>query len=80
MHLILLHVTFFLFPKLKGTIKGTRFDGVEAIKRAITTELRGIPEESFQQCIEARQRRMEKCIRLEGITLKEETMQFVVWN
>ena len=78
MHLILLHVTFFLFPKLKGTIKGTikgtRFDGVEAIKRAITTELRGIPEESFQQCIEARQRRMEKCIRLEGITLKEETM------
>ena len=57
---------FFLFPKLKGIIKGTRFEGVEAIKRAVTTELRGIPEESFQQCIEAWQKRMEKCIRLEG--------------
>ena len=34
----------FLFPKLKGIIKGTRFEGVEAIKRAVT---RGIPEESF---------------------------------
>ena len=56
---------FFLFPtKLKRIIKGTRFEGVEAIKRAVTTELRGVPEESFQQCIEAWQRRMEKCIRL----------------
>ena len=32
---------FFLFPKLKGMIKGTRFEGVEAIKRAVTTQLRG---------------------------------------
>ena len=31
----------FRFPKLKGIIKGTRFEGVEAIKRAVTTELRG---------------------------------------
>ena len=52
-HLILLRVILFLFPKLKGIIKGTHFDGVEAIKRTITMELRGIPEESFQQCIEA---------------------------
>jgi len=44
---------FFLFPKLKGIIKGTRFEVVEAISRAVTTALRGIPEESFQQCIEA---------------------------
>ena len=29
------------------------FEGVEAIKRAVTTERKGIPEESFQQCIEA---------------------------
>ena len=42
---------FFLFPKLKGIIKGIHFESVEAIKRAVTTELRGIPEESFQQCI-----------------------------
>ena len=65
---------FFLFPKVKGIIKGTLFEGVEAIERAVTTELRGIPEESFQQCIEAWPRRMEKCIRLEGDYLKGETM------
>ena len=53
---------------------------MEAIKRAVTTELRGIPEESFQQCIEAWQRRMEKCIRLEGDYFGGETVYFVVWN
>ena len=42
---------FFLFPKLKGIIKGTRFEVVEAIKRAVTTALMAIPEQSFQQCI-----------------------------
>ncbi len=30
---------FFPFPKLKGVIKETRFPDVEAIKRAVTTEL-----------------------------------------
>ena len=38
----------------------------QRVKRAVTTDLRGIPEESVQQCIEAWQRRLEKCIRLEG--------------
>ena len=37
---------FFLFPKLKGVIKGTRFPDVEAINRAMTKELRRIPEDS----------------------------------
>ena len=57
---------FFLFPKLKRVIKGTRFPDVEAIKRAVTTELRGIPEEAFWGCIEAWMKRMDKCVRLEG--------------
>ena len=65
---------FLLFPKLKGIINGTHFEGVEAIKRAVTTELSGIPKESFQQCIEAWQRRMEKRIRLEGDYFEGETM------
>ena len=64
----------FLFPMPKGIIKGARFEGVEATKWAVTTELRGIPEDSFQQCIEAWQKRMEKCIRLEGDYFEGETM------
>ena len=39
---------FFLFPKLKGVIKETRFPDVEVIKRAVTMELRRIPEEAFR--------------------------------
>ena len=72
-HLTLLRVTFY-FPKLKGVIKGTRFDNVETIKRSVTTEIRGILEESFQQCIEAWPTRMEKCIRLKGNYFEGETM------
>ena len=45
-----------------------------AIKRAVTTDLRGILEESFQQCIEAWQRRLEMCNRLEGDYYEGETM------
>ena len=59
-------VIFFLFPKLKGMIKGTRFPDVEAIKRTVTSELRRLPEEAFQGCIEAWKKRMDNCVRLEG--------------
>ena len=57
---------FFLFPKLKGVIKGTRFPDVEAIQRAVTMEPRRIPEEAFRGCIEVWKKRMHKCVRLEG--------------
>ena len=39
---------------------------MEAIKKAVMMELKCIPEESFQECMEAWQNRMRKCIRLEG--------------
>ena len=54
-------VWLFLFFNLKGIIKGVRFEVVEAV----TTELRGIQEESFQRGIDALQESMGKCIRLE---------------
>uniref|UniRef100_A0A3B5B405 Tc1-like transposase DDE domain-containing protein n=1 Tax=Stegastes partitus TaxID=144197 RepID=A0A3B5B405_9TELE len=57
---------FFLFHKLKGVIKGTRFEDVDDIKMAVMTELRRIPEESFQECMAAWQRRLGKCVRLQG--------------
>ena len=57
---------FFLFLKLKEVIKGTRFQDSEAIKTAVTRDLHAIPEESFQECVEAWQKRLEKCIRAQG--------------
>ena len=63
---------FFLFYKILGIIKGIHFKGIEAIKRAITINLRSIPEKFFQQYIEAWQRNIGKCIRLEGGLLSRE--------
>ena len=53
----------FLFAKLKLIIKKTRFEGEEATKRVVMTSLKGIPEESFQKCIEAWLCRMGQEIR-----------------
>ena len=57
---------FFLFPKVKNIIKGTQFSSMDAIKNAVTKELWGILQESFQKCIDAWKRRIEKCIKVEG--------------
>ena len=48
----------------------------ESIKRAMTTELKGFPEESFQQWIEAWLRRMRKYVRLEGNHFEGVTLLF----
>ena len=45
-----------------------------AVKTAVPTDLRDIPEKSFQQCKEAWQRRLEKCVRLEGDYFEWEIM------
>ena len=44
---------FFLFPKLKNIIKGTHFSSTDVITNTVTKELRGLPQESFQKCIDA---------------------------
>ena len=57
---------FFLFPKLKEVIKGTHVEDVEAIKKAVTKELRAMLQESHQESMEAWQKRMAKFIKAEG--------------
>ena len=44
---------------------------METIEEALTIALRGIPEESFQQCIKVWQERMGKCFRLKGDYFEE---------
>ncbi|KAJ4441881.1 hypothetical protein ANN_11741 [Periplaneta americana] len=41
---------FWLFPKLKTPLKGSRFESREEILRNATTELNTIPKEDFQRC------------------------------
>ena len=57
---------FFLFPKLKGILKGTRFQGVEDIKTSMTRHLKTITKEEFSQCFKVWLKRMEKCIKANG--------------
>lgn len=52
--------------QLDGVIKGTRFEDMDSIKKAVTVELRRILEKSFQEYMQVWQRRVEKCIRLKG--------------
>ena len=68
---------FFLFSKLKEVIKGVHFPDMEAIKKAMMTKLKHIPEESFQEYMETWQNRMRKCIKLKGDYFEGENLQFV---
>ena len=57
---------FFLFPKLKSFLKGTRSDDLEDIKRRTTACLKVVTPEDFQGCFEAWKKRMQKCINSKG--------------
>ena len=43
---------FFLFPKLKYPLRGTRHESIEAIKINSLKELKATPAEAYKKCIE----------------------------
>ena len=43
---------FFLFPKIKRTLKGRRFTAIDDIKSASLKELKAIPKIDFNKCFE----------------------------
>jgi hypothetical protein len=43
---------FFLFPRLKCTLKGKRFQDVAEIQLNKTRKLQAIPKKAYQTCIE----------------------------
>jgi transposase len=57
---------FFLFPKLKSTLKGSRFDTTDKIQKNSTNELFAIPKEAFQKALQSWQKRWEQCVASEG--------------
>ena len=70
---------FVLFPKLKGATKEHVFLTYKPSKWPCRRSSGTIPEGSFQECMEAWQRRMEKCVRSQGTTSKATccSLQFV---
>ena len=57
-----LHLTFFLFPRMKMELKGHQFDSIEAVQAAMTKPLNSIPETDFQWAVGKLQSRQTKCI------------------
>ena len=57
---------FWIFPKLKTTLKETRFQSPKDIMEKSTAKLRSIPKEELKRCFQKWQRRWEKCVHLQG--------------
>ncbi|PNF30316.1 hypothetical protein B7P43_G15022 [Cryptotermes secundus] len=52
---------FFLFPKIKSALKGTRFESVDAVKAKATQLLKSITQDDLQHCFQQWKIRMERC-------------------
>lgn len=57
---------FFLFPKIKSSLKGTHFQTVDDVKMKTAELLKGLTENDWQHCFQEWQRRMQQCIDAEG--------------
>jgi len=57
---------FWLFPKWKNALKGTRSESVEAVKTIPTGVLKALQEKGFQHCFDQWAIRMERHIKREG--------------
>ena len=57
---------FWPFPKLKITLKGTRFESKEDVMQNATNQLNTIPITVFQECFQKWQKRWGKCVYHQG--------------
>lgn len=57
---------FFLFPKLKTTLKGCRFQSVDEIKQNSLRQLHTISKKEFQGAYQQWQKRWERCVASRG--------------
>jgi transposase len=57
---------FFLFPKLKSTLKGRRFQTIGEIKENSLQDLCAIPQNTFQDAFQNWKKCWERCINSSG--------------
>lgn len=62
---------FFLFPRLKTTLKGHHHGSVEALQQAVTRELNSIPVSAFQEAYENWKSRWQRCVDVGGSYFEE---------
>jgi hypothetical protein len=66
---------FFLFPKLKHSLKGTHFQSIEDIRRKTTGLLKGFTQHYFHKCFHAWKERMQHCIEAQGNYFEGDNLQ-----
>ena len=52
---------FFLFPKIKSALKGSRFESVDAVKAKAAEFMNKLPEDDLQHSFQQWKIRMEQC-------------------
>jgi len=57
---------FFVFPKLKTTLKGRRLQTIKEIQENAIRELRAVTESAFQEAFQQWKKRWERCIASRG--------------
>ncbi|XP_035215435.1 histone-lysine N-methyltransferase SETMAR-like [Stegodyphus dumicola] len=57
---------FFLFPRLKGVLKGQHFSDITEIQERVTMVLRAIPKEAFSDSSQKLYTRFQKCVVANG--------------
>jgi len=57
---------FWLFPKVKRTMKGKCFELIQDIEAAMTAQLKTLTKEDFKNCFRKWQERWDKCVQSEG--------------
>jgi len=57
---------FFLFPTLKTTLKGRRFQTIEEIQQNVIRELRAITESAFQEAFKQWKKGWKRCVASRG--------------
>ena len=61
---------FYLFPKVKSALIGTRFESVEDVKKKAARLLKDLTEQDFQHCFQQWKIRMERCRDRDGVYIE----------
>ena len=69
---------FFLFPKIKSALKGTRFESVHAVKAKATQLLNSWTQDDLQHCLQQSKIRMERCRDRGGDCIEGDNIS-IVW-
>jgi hypothetical protein len=59
-------VDFFLFPRLKSIMKGTRFADMAAIQERVTVVLQSIPKDAFSDSFQELYEHCQQCVVKDG--------------